>query len=64
VHIENHGWGRDTRIVGIYIDSLVESGDVERVSDFDALASPPNFLAPLARMVIFSPGRRNPTGHQ
>ena len=31
-----HGQGGDTRVVGIYIDPLVESGEVERGSDFDS----------------------------
>lgn len=32
----NHGEGGDTRVVGIYIDPLVESGDVAAGSDFDS----------------------------
>ena len=31
-----HGWGGDTRIVGIYEDPLVQSGEVERSSPFDS----------------------------
>ena len=36
VDFGNHGKGGDTRVVGIYIDPLVESGEVERNSDFDS----------------------------
>ena len=36
IDFNNHGEGGDTRVVGIYIDPLVESGDVERGSDFDS----------------------------
>ena len=32
----DHGEGGDTRVVGIYIDPLVQSGEVERGSDFDS----------------------------
>lgn len=36
VQFDNHGQGGDTRVVGIYIDPLVESGEVEQGSDFDS----------------------------
>jgi hypothetical protein len=36
IDFSNHGFGGDTRVVGIYIDPLVESGEVERFSDFDS----------------------------
>ncbi len=36
VQFDNHGQGGDTRVVGIYIDPLVESGDVEQGGDFDS----------------------------
>lgn len=36
VRFDNHGRGGDTRVVGIYIDPLVESGDVVAGSDFDS----------------------------
>lgn len=36
VLFDNHGQGGDTRVVGIYIDPLVESGEVEAGGDFDS----------------------------
>jgi hypothetical protein len=36
VDFDNHGRGGDTRVVGIYIDPLVESGEVVRGSAFDS----------------------------
>lgn len=36
VQFDNHGQGGDTRVVGIYIDPLVQSGDVERGGPFDS----------------------------
>jgi len=36
VYFGDHGWGGDTRVVGIYIDPLVELGIVERFSDHDS----------------------------
>mgnify|MGYP006277650723 FL=1 len=36
VDFGDHGEGGDTRVVGIYIDPLVESGEVERGSDIDS----------------------------
>jgi methionine-rich copper-binding protein CopC len=36
VYFSNHSWGGDTRVVGIYIDPLVESGDVEQGGPFDS----------------------------
>ena len=36
VQFDNHGAGGDTRVVGIYIDPLVQSGDVEQGSPFDS----------------------------
>ena len=36
VQFANHGQGGDTRVVGIYIDPLVQSGDVEQGSPFDS----------------------------
>ena len=36
VQFDNHGQGGDTRVVGIYIDPLVQSGDVGQGSPFDS----------------------------
>jgi hypothetical protein len=36
IDFDNHGRGGDTRVVGIYIDPLVESGEVVRGSAFDS----------------------------
>lgn len=36
VYFGDHGWGGDTRVVGIYIDPLVELGIVEAGSDHDS----------------------------
>ncbi|MCK0100359.1 hypothetical protein MWU38_13300 [Qipengyuania sp. S6317L1] len=36
VQFDNHGQGGDTRVVGIYLDPLVQSGDVEQGSPFDS----------------------------
>jgi hypothetical protein len=36
VNLGNHGQGGDTRVVGIYIDPLVESGAVEQGGPFDS----------------------------
>jgi hypothetical protein len=36
INFEDHGLGGDTRVVGIYIDPLVELGIVERFSDHDS----------------------------
>jgi len=36
VYFEDHNWAGETRIAGIYIDPLVESGEVEAGSDFDS----------------------------
>ncbi|WP_337661428.1 hypothetical protein [Erythrobacter sp. Alg231-14] len=36
VQFDNHGQGGDTRVVGIYIDPLVEAGEVEQGGDFDS----------------------------
>jgi len=36
VQFDNHGAGGDTRVVGIYIDPLVESGEVEQGGDHDS----------------------------
>jgi hypothetical protein len=36
IDFNNHGRGGDTRVVGIYIDPLVESGEVVRGSAFDS----------------------------
>lgn len=36
VQFDNHGQGGDTRVVGIYIDPLVQSGDVEAGGPFDS----------------------------
>lgn len=33
---DNHGQGGDTRVVGIYVDPLVQSGDVEAGGPFDS----------------------------
>lgn len=36
INFSQHGQGGDTRVVGIYIDPLVEAGIVEKNSDFDS----------------------------
>jgi len=36
VYFDDHGWAGDTRVVGIYIDPLVQSGEVVAGSDFDS----------------------------
>jgi len=36
VYFDDHGWAGETRVVGIYIDPLVQSGEVEAGSDFDS----------------------------
>ncbi|MXO90856.1 calcium-binding protein [Pontixanthobacter aquaemixtae] len=36
VYFDNHSWGGDTRVVGIYIDPLVLSGEVEAGGDHDS----------------------------
>ncbi|WP_299193905.1 M10 family metallopeptidase C-terminal domain-containing protein [uncultured Erythrobacter sp.] len=36
VYFDDHSWAGETRVVGIYIDPLVESGDVVAGSDFDS----------------------------
>ena len=36
IYFNDHSWGGDTRVVGIYIDPLVESGDVEQGGPFDS----------------------------
>ena len=35
-YFNDHSWGGDVRVVGIYIDPLVQSGDVEPGSDLDS----------------------------
>lgn len=36
VYFDDHSWSGETRVVGIYIDPLVESGEVEAGSDLDS----------------------------
>ena len=36
VYFSDHGWAGETRVVGIYIDPLVQSGEVQAGSDFDS----------------------------
>ena len=36
VYFEDHSWAGETRVAGIYIDPLVESGEVIAGSDFDS----------------------------
>jgi RTX calcium-binding nonapeptide repeat (4 copies) len=36
VYFSDHGWAGETRVVGIYIDPLVQSGDVAAGSDHDS----------------------------
>ncbi len=36
VYFSDHGWAGETRVVGIYIDPLVQSGQVQAGSDFDS----------------------------
>ncbi|MGD9664755.1 MAG: hypothetical protein AB7U34_06080, partial [Novosphingobium sp.] len=36
VHFDDHGWAGETRVVGIYIDPLVEAGVVEAGGEFDS----------------------------
>jgi hypothetical protein len=36
VYFDDHSWAGETRVVGIYIDPLVESGEVEAGSDLDS----------------------------
>ena len=36
VYFSNHGWAGDTRIVGIYVDPLVQSGQVQAGGDHDS----------------------------
>ena len=36
VYFDDHSWAGETRVAGIYIDPLVESGDVIAGSDFDS----------------------------
>lgn len=38
IDLVNHSWGGDTRVVGIYIDPLVQSGEVVKGSAFDSQA--------------------------
>ena len=36
VYFEDHSWAGETRVAGIYIDPLVQSGEVVQGSDFDS----------------------------
>ena len=36
IDFSNHSWGGDTRVVGIYEDPLVKSGEVEKNSPIDS----------------------------
>jgi hypothetical protein len=36
VYYDDHGWAGETRVVGIYIDPLIATGDVIAGSDFDS----------------------------
>ncbi|MGB1025032.1 MAG: hypothetical protein ACPGYL_00635, partial [Rhodospirillaceae bacterium] len=45
VNLGNHGEGGDTRVVGVYVDPLVTSGEVEQYSPFDSQTRFSNDLA-------------------
>ena len=53
VQFDNHGQGGDTRVVGIYIDPLVEAGTVEQGSPFDSQQRFQNdlFIGNIARVL-------------
>jgi hypothetical protein len=36
VYFADHGWGGDTRVVGIYVDPLVQTGEVVQGGPFDS----------------------------
>ncbi|MCK0100029.1 hypothetical protein MWU38_11600 [Qipengyuania sp. S6317L1] len=53
VQFDNHGQGGDTRVVGIYIDPLVEAGTVEQGGPFDSQQRFQNdlFIGNIARVL-------------